>query len=103
MGHAIPVSDETYRALEAFARRKGASPEEFGEALLRECLRQLAGGARMRPRRGASHEHDLARAARGESARYSGIEAYFAVLGEAGDDGAGDTNATDQMTDPRED
>lgn len=81
MSHAIPVSDETYQAIAALAREQGTTPEALTEVLLRERLIERQAISRQNEEWAADLDEALARAERGENARYDSAEAFFAALG----------------------
>ena len=82
MSHVLQVSDETYRTIEALARQQGTTPEALGQALPRERLAEREAVARQNAEWEAGLDEALARAARGENARYHSAEAFFAALDE---------------------
>ena len=80
MSHALNVSDETYRDIEALAQQRGTSPESLAETLLKERLAERLAIARQNAEWGATLEDALARAARGENTHYADAEAFFGAL-----------------------
>jgi predicted transcriptional regulator len=82
MSHAVHVSDETYRAIEALARQLGTTAEALAETLLRERLTERQAILRQNEEWAAGLDGALARAARGENARYGSTEEFFAALDE---------------------
>ncbi|GEM_PF-6969016 len=80
MGHALPISDETYRNIEALAQQQGISPETLAETLLKERLAERLAITRQNAEWDAHLDEALARAARGENAQYADTDAFFAAL-----------------------
>jgi len=80
MSHALTVSDETYRDIEALAQQRGTSPETLAETLLKERLAERLAIARQNAKWGATLDEALARAARGENTRYAVTDTFFAAL-----------------------
>ncbi len=89
MSHVLQVSDETYRTIEALARRQGTTPEALAEALLRERLAEREAVARQNAEWEAGLDEALARAARGENARYHSTETFLAALDQIPSEGSG--------------
>ncbi len=87
MSHAVPVSDEIYRIIEALAHARGMTPEALTETLLREHLAEREAIARQNAEWDASLDEALARATLGQNAQYDTMEAFFAVLDEQDKEG----------------
>ena len=86
----LEVSDETYRTIESLARQQGTTPEALAEALLRAHLAEREAILRQNAEWGASLDEALARAARGENARYHSTEDFFAALDQIPSEGSGE-------------
>ena len=82
MTHAVNVSDEMYRAIEALAREQGTTPEALAEALLRERLAEREAILRQNALWAVGLDDALARAERGENVRYDSTDALFNALDE---------------------
>lgn len=80
MSHAVPISDETYQAIEKLARQRGTTPEALAETLLRERLAERQVLLRQNTEWAASLDDALARAARGENVEYDDLESLFSAL-----------------------
>ena len=80
MSHALTVSDETYRDIEALAQQRGTSPETLAEMLLKERLAERLAIARQNAEWEATLDDALARAVCGENVRYADTETFFAAL-----------------------
>ena len=89
MSHAVQVSDETYEAITMLAQEQGTTPEALAETLLRERLAERQAIQRQNEEWGAGLDEALARAARGENARYESAEEFFAALDEIGSEKSG--------------
>jgi len=90
MSHAVPVSDEIYRAIVALAREQGITPEALAEALLRERLAERQAIAEQNAEWAAGLDEALARAAHGENVTYDSAEAFFAALDKASESASED-------------
>jgi len=89
MSHAVQVSDETYRAIGALAKQQGTTAEALAEMLLRERLMERQAILRQNEEWAAGLDEALARAARGENARFGSTDEFFAALDETLPDGDG--------------
>ena len=89
MSHAVQVSDETYEEIESLARQRGTTTEALAEMLLREHLAERRALEQQNEAWGAGLDETLARAARGENARYGSAEEFFTALDEVGSEESG--------------
>lgn len=80
MGHVLNLSDEMYQTIAELAQVRGTTPEALAEKLLREHLAERESIARQNAEWADGLDEALARAARGENARYSSTEELFAAL-----------------------